>query len=57
MIMNSAVHPLLHSNCHYQIIYAKFDLKVFYHRPYERTVWYFSRANFDHIKKVIKLFD
>ena len=29
MIMDSGVHPSLHSNCHHQIIYAKFDLKVF----------------------------
>ena len=27
MIMGSGVHPLLHSNCHHQIIDAKFDLK------------------------------
>ena len=29
MIMDSGVHPSLHSNCHHQIIYAKFDLKFF----------------------------
>ena len=57
MMMDSGVHPLLHSNCHHQIIYAKFDLKVFYPPPYERTVWHFSRANSDHIKKAINLFD
>ena len=38
MIMNSEVHPSLHSNCHHQIVYVKFDLKVFYPPPYERTV-------------------
>ena len=27
MIIGSGVHPLLHSNCHHQIIDAKFDLK------------------------------
>ena len=57
MIMDSGVHPSLHSNFHHQIIYAKFDLKVFYPPPYERTVWHFSRANSDHIKKAINLFD
>ena len=51
MIMDSGVHPLLHSNWHHQIIYAKFGLKVFYRPPYERTVWHFSRVNSDHIKK------
>ena len=38
MIMDSGIHPSLHSNCHHQIIYAKFDLKVVYLPPYERTV-------------------
>ena len=57
MIMDSGVHPSLHSNCHHHIIYAKFDLDVFYPPPYERTVWYFSWANSDHIKKVIDQFD
>ena len=56
MIMDSGVHPSLHSNFHHQIIYAKFDLKVFYHPPYERTVWHFSQAISDHIKKSINLF-
>ena len=56
MIMDSVVHPSLHSNCHHQIIYAKFDLKVFYPPPYERTMWYFSRKKSDHIKKAINLF-
>ena len=57
MIMDSGVHPSLHSNFHHQIIYAKFDFKVFYHPPYERTVWHFSQAISDHIKKSINLFD
>ena len=33
--MDSGVHVSLHSNCHHQILYAKFDLKVFYPPPYE----------------------
>ena len=57
MIMDSGVHPSLDSNCYHQIIYAKVNLKVFYPPPYERTVWHFSRANSDHIKKAINLFD
>lgn len=57
MIMDSEVHTSLHFNCHHQKIYAKFDFKVFYHPPYERTVWHFSRANSNHIKRAINLFD
>ena len=50
MIIDSGVHPSLHFNCDHQIIYAKFDLKVFYPPPYERNVRHFSQANSDHIK-------
>ena len=57
MIMDSGGHHSLHTNCHYQIIYAKIDFKVFYLPPYERTVRHFSRENSDHVKKAINLFD
>ena len=57
MTMDSGIHSSLDSNCHHQIIYAKSNLKVFYPPPYERTVWHFSQANSDHIKKAINLFD
>ena len=39
------------------MIYAKFDLKIFYPPPYKRTVWYFKHANSDYIKKAIDIFD
>ena len=48
---------VLHHHCHRQIIFAKFDLKVFCSPPYERTVWYFSQANFDHTKRAVDLLD
>ena len=32
-------------------------MKVFYPLLYERTVWHLSRANSDHIKNPINLFD
>ena len=51
--MNSGVHSSLHSHCHYQIIYAKFNLKVFYPPPCQKTMWHFSQENTDHIKKAI----
>ena len=56
MVIDS-VHASLHANCHHQIIYAKFDLKIIYLPPYERTVWYFKHANSDHIKRAIDIFD
>ena len=57
MVIDSGVHASLHSNCHHQIIYAKFDLKIFYQPPYERTVWHFKHANSDHIERVIDILD
>ena len=57
MEIDSGVHAPLHSNCHHQIIYAKFYLKIFYPPPYERTVWHFKHANSDHIKRAIDIFD
>ena len=30
MVIDSGVHASLHSNCHNQVIYAKFDLKIFF---------------------------
>ena len=43
------IHPSLHSNCHHQIIYGKFNLKIFYPPPYERHLWDYKHANTDMI--------
>ena len=53
LVMESDVHPSLHPNCHHQIFYAKFKLKVYYPPPYERKVWHYQNADFDAIKKTI----
>ena len=57
MILESGVHHSLHQNCHHQIIFAKFNLKVYYPPPYERTIFHYSQANVDHIQQAINLFD
>ena len=57
MVIDSSVQASLHQNCHHQIISAKFDLKIFYPPPYERTLWYFKHAISDHIKRAIDIFD
>ena len=57
LITDSGVHPSLHSNCHHQIIYGKFNLRVFYPPPYERHVWHYEHANVDMISKAIERFD
>ena len=57
MVLESGVHHSLHQNCHHQIIFAKFNLKVYYPPPYERTIFHYSQANVDHIQQAINLFD
>ena len=56
MVLESGVRNSLHQNCH-QIIFAKFNLKVYYPPTYERTIFHYSQANADHIQEAINLFD
>ena len=45
LVVDFGIHPSLHENCYHQIIYRKFDLKIFYPPPYERTVWHYQQAD------------
>ena len=42
-----------HSNYHHQIIYARFNLKIYYPPPYEREILHYKKANIDLIQQVI----
>ena len=42
LVMESGVHSSLHENCHHQITYAKFNLKIYYPPPYEREVRHYQ---------------
>ena len=53
LVMNSGVHASLHANCHHQIIFAKFNLQIYYPPPYERVVCHYKHTNTDHIRKSI----
>ena len=57
LITDSGIHPSLHSNSHHQIIYGKFNLKIFYPRLYERHIWHYKHANINMISKAIQGFD
>ena len=57
MVLESEVHYSLDQNCHHEIIFAKFNLKVYYPPPYERTIFHYSQTNVDHIQQAINLFD
>ena len=56
LVMESGVHSSLHENCHHQIIYAKFNLEIYYPRPYEREIWHYQKANTENIRKAIDQF-
>ena len=57
LLIGSGVHPPLHSNCHHQIVFAKFNLDIVYPPPYEREIWHYQKANIDLIKRAINSFD
>ena len=55
LVMESGIHSSLHSNCHHQIVFAKFYLSIFHPPPYERAVWYYKIANTEFIRRAIDL--
>ena len=55
--MESGIESSLHSNYHHQIVLSIFNLSIFYPLPYERTVWYFDRANTELVRRAIDQFD
>ena len=57
IVVESGVHSSLHPNCHHQIIFAKFNLIIYYPPQYLRKVWYYKEANADLIKQLINNFN
>ena len=57
LIMDTGVHPSLHSKCHHQVIYVKLNLQIEYPPPYTREIWDYGKAQFDLINKTIENFD
>ena len=45
--MISGVHSSLHLNSCHQIVFAKFDLKIFYPPPYKCEIFHYSKGNTD----------
>ena len=56
LVMESGVHPSLHTSCHHQKIYAKFKPKIYYPLPYEREIWHYEAASTNAIKNAISEF-
>ena len=54
--MESDVHSSLHSNFLHQIIYSRFNLKIYYRPPYKSEIWHYIKANIDLIQQAIHEF-
>ena len=57
LITESGVHSFLHSNCHHQIIFAKFNLEAIYPPSYLLEIWHFKDANTKLIWRAINEFN
>ena len=57
LIMDSRVHPVIHSKGHHQVIYSKLNLEIEYPPPYTRKIWNYSRSETDLINNSIESFD
>ena len=57
IVVESGVHPSLHPNCHHQIVFAKFNLQIYYPPPYPREIWHYKQANTELIRRAITDFN
>ena len=55
LVTDSGVHPWLHSNCHHQIVYAKFNFKVIYPPPYVRHIWHYNHEKSETINERVSI--
>ena len=56
LIIESGVHPSLHRNCHHQIIYANFNLQIYYPAQHYSEVWHYNDANTELIRRAVDQF-
>ena len=56
-VVESGVHPSLHPNCRHQIVFAKFNLQIYYPPPYPREIWHYKQANTELIRRAITDFN
>ena len=54
-VIDCGTNPCLNQNCHHQITFSKFNLKVEYPPPYQRLVLNFKKSNNGAIKRAIEL--
>ena len=53
LIFESEVDSSLHSNCHHQTVFAKFNLEIVFPSPYVREVWHYKGAITEFIRRAI----
>ena len=56
LVVESGVHQSLHANCHHQLVFAKFNLQIYYPPPYPREIWHYKQANSELIRRTISNF-
>ena len=54
LVIDSGVHPSLHTNCHHQIVHYKLNLYIKFPPPCEYLVWDYNKADTEKIKKTIE---
>ena len=50
VVIHFGVHPSIHPNSHHQVVFAKYNLSIFYAPPYNRLVWHYQQVITNHIK-------
>ena len=55
--IESGVHPSLHPNCHHQIIYAKFNLQIYFLPQCYLKVWHYNDANTELVRRAVDHFN
>ena len=57
LVVESGVHPSLHSDCYHQIVFEKLNLQLYYPLPYPRKIWHYKEANTELIRRAITDFN
>ena len=57
LVVEFGIHPSLYPNCHYQIVFAKFILQIYYPPPDPREIWHYKQANTELIRRAITDFN
>ena len=53
LVTDFGVHSSLHVNYHHEIMFAKFNLEVYFPPLYKRVVWYYMTAHTDHTRNTL----